>query len=139
MFKVLGITLIVLALVLAVVPHYTDCQSQGSVSTLANGKTIPMKCHWTGVAEVGVAAPLVAVGAMMSFNKRKQGYIMLSILGIVAAAAAISLPTFLIGTCPTQTHICNTVMKPAIIGIGSAVGLVSILGLVISTRSNKDI
>ena len=138
MNRVLCITLIVMALALAIVPHYTDCQSQGNVITMTSGKTTPMKCHWTGVAEIGVAAPLVVVGGMMTlFPRRKQNYMMLSFIGIVLAGVAISLPTFLIGTCATPTHICNTAMKPSLLTIGALAAVVS-LGVMISARKVKD-
>ena len=139
MYRVLGITLVVLALALAVIPHYTDCQSQGQQITMQNGKTTPMKCHWTGVAEIGVAAPLVAVGGMMTAFRRKQNYMMPSVLGIVLAGVALSLPTYLIGTCSLATHICNTAMKPAILGLGSVIGLVSVVSLVVSAGKDKGL
>ena len=113
MFKVLGITLVVLALALAIVPHYTDCQSQGAMMTTSSGMKTPMKCHWSGIAEIGVAAPLVGVGAMLSFSRRKNYILGISAIGAILGAMAIALPAKLIGTCPTVTHICNTTMKPA--------------------------
>ena len=65
MHKIFGIALIVIALAMAVVPNFTDCQSQGLEIALPNGKTVPMKCHWTGQAEMALGAPILAVGAMM--------------------------------------------------------------------------
>jgi len=47
MYKFLGIALIVLALGIGIVPHHTDCLSQGSTLSLDNGRTQPMKCHWS--------------------------------------------------------------------------------------------
>ena len=89
MNKVFGIALIVVALALAIVPGFTDCQSQGKSISLASGKTVPMKCHWTGVAEIGVAAPLVVVGAVMSFSRRKSN---MMTLGTVSYTH-LTLPT----------------------------------------------
>ena len=65
--KVLGTILVVLALVIGIEPQFTECQSQGKSLALANGKTVPMKCHWTARAEWVPAIPLVAVGAMMGW------------------------------------------------------------------------
>jgi len=75
----------------------------------------------------------------MSATRRKMSYLSLSIMGLVLAGAAISLPTFAIGVCAMPTHICNTAMKPAILSLGSLVGLVSIVGIVISTRKDKEL
>ena len=55
MNKAMGIGLILMALVIAIVPVFTDCQSQGRSLTTQDGKSVPMKCHWTGIAEIGVA------------------------------------------------------------------------------------
>jgi hypothetical protein len=136
-YKVLGVFIIVLAVALAVVPQMTDCYSQGQLAKLASGMTTPMKCHWTAVSELVSAVPLVGIGAMLSFSRRKQSYMMLSILGVVLAGLAIALPTNLIGTCPTATHVCNTTMKPAILGLGSMLGLTSVVGLGFSFRKEK--
>ena len=62
MRKIMGGISIVLALVIGILPVFTDCLSQGRSLELANGKTVPMKCHWTGIAEIGVAVPLASGG-----------------------------------------------------------------------------
>ncbi len=72
MFRWFGIALIALALGIGIVPHFTDCLSQGQLLTLANGKTQPMKCHWSAQAEIAVAAPLGIVGVLMIPSRRKD-------------------------------------------------------------------
>jgi len=136
MYKVLGVTLIVLALALAVVPRFTDCQSQGKAIELASGKTVPMKCHWTGVAEIGVAAPLLALGAMITVNRRKSSLMPLGIMGVVLGALAVSFPAGLIGVCQNPMMLCASVMKPVLITLGSVAAAVS-LGVMVLERSNK--
>ena len=140
MFKVLGVGLLALAIALAIVPKFTDCESQGSVITLrdATGKvtgTTPMKCHWTGVAEIGVAMPLGMVGIMMVFTRKRETAAYLGITGIALAGVAIALPNLLIGVCKMPTHICVTTMKPALTALGSIAALGSVVGLVWSRRS----
>lgn len=134
MFKVLGIALVALAIGLAVVPNFTDCESQGKMITLASGKTVSMKCHWAGRAEVGVGIPLAVVGAAMVFSRRKQSLMTLSIVGIALGAAAISLPAFVIGTCGTPTMTCNTVMDPLVTSMGGVVAAGSLAGMIRSFK-----
>ncbi len=136
MFKVLGVALVVFAIAIAVVPMFTDCQSQGKAITLANGKTVPMKCHWSGVGEQVAAVPLIAVGAMMPFMRRRETLTGLSVMGVVLGAFVISLPVNLIGTC-TSGMLCETVMKPTLVTLGGLVVAGGVLGLVLSRRQ-KD-
>ena len=137
MNKFLGIAIIVLALAIAVVPAFTDCQSQGKSLTTTTGKAVPMKCHWNGIAEIGVAVPLVTVGAMMTLNRRKNNLMTMGVLGIVLGGMAIAFPNGLIGVCTTPTMICHTVMKPALTVFGS-LAIVGSLGAMVLGRKLKD-
>ena len=115
----MGAINIIMALVLGIVPVFTDCLSQGRALELANGKTVPMKCHWTGIAEIGVAIPLAMVGISQIFSKRKETINLASMFGIVLGALAIAFPTFMIGVCANPDMLCNMVMKPTLIAAGS--------------------
>ena len=133
MYKFFGILIVVLALAIAIVPAFTDCQSQGKSLTTSAGKAVPMKCHWNGVAEIGVGVPLLAVGAMMAANRRKDNLRNLSILGIVLGALAVAFPAGLIGVCATPTMICHTVMGPTLTVLGS-VAIVGSIGAMVYSR-----
>jgi hypothetical protein len=137
MNKVLGIALVVMAVAIAVVPHFTDCLSQGNLVTLANGATQPMKCHWSAQAAIGLGIPLVGVGAILTVSKRKSTLFGISILGIVLGAMVIAVPNVLIGTCGMATHICNTAMKPSLNVLGSLAIVGSLGGMVLATRSKS--
>jgi hypothetical protein len=133
MKKVLNISLIALALVIAIVPLFTDCQSQGRALTLQNGSQVPMKCHWTAIAEIGVGTMLGLTGLLMLRSKQKETNVSLGILGMASGALAILFPTALIGVCATPTMICNMVMRPTMILAGSLAIAIS-LGLLYTTR-----
>ena len=137
MSKFFGIALVVIALAIAVVPQFTDCESQGKMITLANGKEISMKCHWTARSEIAIGAPLVIVGAMMAASRRKESHRNLAILGIGLGALAMLTPTYLIGVCTTPTMICYTAMRPELLVTGGLAVAVSIVGLVMTQRK-KD-
>ena len=137
MNRFFGIALVVLALAIAVVPAFTDCQSQGKSLTTTMGKSVAMKCHWTGIAEIGVAAPLLVVGAMMATNRRKDTFKNLGVMGVVLGALAISFPAGLIGVCQTPTMLCHSVMKPALMTFGS-LAIVGSIGAVWVSRKLND-
>jgi hypothetical protein len=118
MKKLLGVLLIVIALTIAIVPHFTDCLSQGRALTLQNGSTVPMKCHWTGIAEIGAAVPLALAGLFTLFSRRKNGSAFVGLTGITGGVIAILFPTALIGVCANPDMMCNMVMKPTLIASG---------------------
>lgn len=124
--KAIGVILIALALVVAVVPQFTDCQSQGRSLTLTNGKTVPMKCHWTAMAAIATAIPLGLLGITKMFSKRKETQQSQAVLGATLGAMVILLPTTLIGVCASNEMLCNMIMKPTLIASGSLIALISL-------------
>jgi hypothetical protein len=132
--KVMGIVLIIVSLVIAIVPQFTDCYSQGSQIDLGNGKFIPMKCHWTAMGEIAVAVPLLAVGILMFVAKRKETFYILSILGLILSALIILLPSQMIGVCAMPTHICVSTMKPILLISGVVAIIASLIAIFFTTR-----
>jgi hypothetical protein len=118
MRKALAVAMIVLALVLAIVPIFSDCQSAGRELALEGGRTIPMKCHWTGIAEAGVAVPLALAGVIALGVRRKETTRVVAIFGAAAGVLAILFPTVLIGVCSSASMPCNMLMKPILIAAG---------------------
>ena len=118
MVKVVGVLMIVLALVLAIVPGFTDCESQGKVLTTAQGKAVSMKCHWTGRAEIAAAIPLGLAGVFALVSRRRETKRFAAIVGAASGILAILFATTLIGTCASATMYCNLAMKPVILAAG---------------------
>jgi hypothetical protein len=118
MSKILGVVMILLALVLAIAPIFTDCESQGKTLTTADGRSVSMKCHWTGVAEIAAAVPLALAGIFALFGRRKETKRFAAIVGAASGLMAILLPTVLIGTCMSASMYCNVAMKPIILAAG---------------------
>ena len=135
MNKVLGIIIMVVAIAIAVIPHYSDCQSQGKYLTTSAGAQVSMKCHWTAVAEIAVGVPLLAVGALIATSRRKSNLFQLGIMGIIVGTFVILLPNKLIGVCSTPTMVCHTFMNPSLTILGSLAIIFSLITLLLARKS----
>jgi hypothetical protein len=129
--KYLGIILLVMALVVALVPQFTTCESHCKFITMASGMTTPMICSWTARAELLTSVPLFVIGAMMIFSRRRESRLILSVLGTILGIGVILLPTSLIGVC-SSTMLCNTVMKPTLLSAGELITGISLVSLLVS-------
>lgn len=116
--KACAILLALLALVIGILPRFTDCSSQGRAITLANGAAIPMKCHWAGRAELALAGPLLILAGALFVPRQKESRRSLALLGLALGAAVILLPGPLVGVCANVTMPCQTLMKPALMLAG---------------------
>jgi hypothetical protein len=135
--RIIGAILILLALVIAIVPMFTDCQSQGKALTLESGKQVPMKCHWSGSAELALAIPLLALGILDITNTSAVAHRNLSILGVVLGVVICLVPTVLIGVCADPDMLCNSVMRPILLLAGILVVVVNLVGLRLSSRPDN--
>ena len=93
-----------------------------------------MKCHWTGIAEIGVAIPLGLVGIFEIFSKRKETFNFLSGTGASLGVLAILFPTTLIGVCANPDMTCNMIMRPGLILSGALVIGASVVVFVSSRK-----
>jgi hypothetical protein len=133
--KILGISLVVLGLAIAIVPQFTDCASQGHFMTVM-GNQVPMTCHWAARGEIAVGAPLMVMGGVMSFSRRRSGFFALGILGVVAGGFTMFLPHYIIDTCPGPTMACNTLMRPSLTALGSLTVIGSVVGMVLGKKAS---
>jgi hypothetical protein len=136
--KAVAVLMILLSVLIGVIPMYTDCESHGRALTLADGRQVPMKCHWTAQAESAVAVPLFATGALLTTSKKKESMRNLGILGAILGVFVILLPTALIGVCANPEMVCNSVMKPTLILTGSLVIALSLFGVVKSFKPEGE-
>ncbi len=96
------------------------------------GGMVPMNCHWSGIAEIGVAIPMYVIGAVMTTNRFRKMQLLLSLLGMMLGGLAVAFPTVLIGVCKGPTMSCGTVMKPLLILLGGSAIVVSGVGFGVS-------
>jgi hypothetical protein len=136
--KAIAAILIVLALILGIVPQFTDCLAQGRAIELANGKSLPMKCHWTRQAEIAVALPLLVVGVLMLFTRRRSTQRILAAVALVLGISAILIPAYLIGVCASAEMICNMLMRPILLFAGILIVATSLVALVYLRGEDPD-
>ncbi len=133
----IGVALIILAVAIAVVPHFNTCQYQGKLITLPSGATIPMKCSWSAQAEIVLGAGLLTVGVLALASRKKETLTFLMIIGVVMGAAVILVPTEVIGVCSSMMP-CNTFMRPFLVASGALVMALCLVGLVASFLSKEN-
>jgi hypothetical protein len=136
--KAAAAIIIILALVIGIVPQFTDCHSQGKVMTMANGMTVEMKCFWTAMASIVLAGALGILGVLLGLSKRKETRQMLSVLGVGLGTGVILIPTALIGVCANPMMMCNMVLKPTLILSGSLAILTSLFVFGISQSRGEE-
>ncbi len=131
--KVVGAIIVILALVIAIVPQFTNCQYNksmaapttattmaGATTTMAGGQattpttvkaaatTAKPRCFYTARAEIAVGVTLFFIGAFMLMGGRRETWRALSVLGIIQGVFAILLPTVLIGDLHEEHHDLST-------------------------------
>jgi hypothetical protein len=136
--KLSAILIILLAILIAILPLYFNCQHDGKMLTLENGKQIPMKCYWTGRVSAAMGIILLVVGIFLGVSKQPETLRVLNILGIVLGVSIILMPTWIIGVCQHPGASCNLVMKPALIFMGSLVVVINLVGLVDSLPKKEQ-
>ncbi len=137
--KVVAVAVMILALLIGIVPMFTDCESHGRMLTLADGRQISMKCHWTGVAELAVSVPLLVVGGLMFFSRRRESGRTLGTVGTSLGAMVLLLPTALIGVCMSPDMPCVSLMKPALLLMGALVVVASLGAVAFNWGQEKQV
>ncbi len=123
---VLGILIILIPIILPV------CQG---LLELANGKKVPMRCHWTVQTEMILGALIIVVGLFQFFaksqNERRSLSLQVAFMGLVV----VLIPLFIIPTCTDPEMACNIGTKPAILILG---GITFMEGLYGGLTSHKE-
>ena len=99
----------------------------GKMLTLATGKEVPMKCHWTAQAALAVTIILLAVCILAFFAKQdyKKFYVINAVIGVII----FMLFTSLMGVCASPDMRCNTTALWAKIAAAVVIGS-SLVGLI---------
>ena len=124
--KIIAILLIVSGIATIFVPSFYTCAAQRKAIQLSSGKSIPMKCLWTARSEIGPGVLLLAVGVLLFVSRKLESRRFLSILALILGILVILFPTTLIGVCAHLDASCVVLMKPILLLIGAAAGVLGI-------------
>lgn len=117
--RIFGIGVAITGLLVALTPNVILPVCEELVKT-AMGTSIPMRCHYTATAEIGVGGLLSVAGALFFvYGGESKINGILSTMILALGVVTILIPTVLIGTCATPDHPCNLGSKPGLILLGS--------------------
>ena len=138
--RIAGVIAIVLGFIVAAVPHYIFpvCQYYGMLLETAAGTQVPMKCFWTGNAEIALGAMMIVTGLLLVVSRQKESRMLLGVvLGSLGVMVAL-LPTYLIGVCSTLDHPCHAGTQPALILLGVITIIVAIITIATSRGARRE-
>lgn len=123
-WQLIGAAGVVIGALLAFTPFNLAHVCTGALE-LVNGRMVPMKCNWSGVAEV-ILGVVVAVNGLLIIlaSKGNPRYLVL-MLGVLGIAALVTVTDTGIGICMNEQMACHT--TKSVINIWG--GLLIVLGL----------
>jgi hypothetical protein len=111
-----GIAVAVLGLLTALVPVCIFPACGKAIETAAGG-TVPMKCFWSGRAEIGIGILILCGGLLLVVFKSPLIRTGISIMTALIGALGLLVPTLLIGGCEMAAMPCRMTTFPAVIAL----------------------
>lgn len=108
-----------------------DAASQGTAMSS------PMKCHWTGRAEIGVGTLISLIGLLLILFRSKQIRFGLSLALGLNGILALLLPTRLIGVCGSTRMSCRALTFPALIVLSGLIIVIAVFNSFYLYKSDK--
>ncbi len=134
---IFGIILLILGVVLALMPQIILPACDKGIE-LANGSTVPMKCHWTGIFCTILGAFVTLSGILALILRNAQTQRVLGVFSILFAVTAILTATCIVGVCKNAIMPCRMGTLPGILVISVLIIAVSILQIIANRPSKKE-
>ena len=158
--KVLAVLILIVALVIIIVPQTTNCAAgegdpamrmggtgsatpssasmEGAMPGAGAAPAAKPKCFWSARAEIVVGVPLLAIGVLLFFARRKETVRALGVLATISGVLTILVPITIIGTCLSSQMVCNREMKPTLLIAGGITLALAIAALVLGETRRED-
>ena len=120
-----------LGLLIAIGPQTIFKPCAGLLELLPGNRFVPMKCHWSGIAEIGIGGVIAILGLLLLFFSQAQIRFGMSLAQAALGITAVLIPTRLIGTCAAPTMRCNILMRPMLLAAGCLVITVSAVNVLL--------
>ena len=112
-----GSIVILLGLLLFFTPFHLFHVCADSIA-LPSGKSIPMRCFYTGRVEVGLGIALMLLGLFLGIFRSKGIRFGLCLAGLFFSLLILAVPTMLVGVCQNPTMACQIGTLPALMVLG---------------------
>lgn len=106
-----------LGLLTALVPVCIFPACSKVIETAAGG-TVPMRCFWSGRAEMGIGLLILCGGILIIFSKSPFTRAGIGMMTALAGVLVILVPNLLIGGCDMHTMPCRMTTFPAVTVLG---------------------
>ncbi|PHI28203.1 DUF4418 family protein [Budvicia aquatica] len=129
--------ILLLGFLIAIVPQYIFPVCDGTLETIS-GKHIPMKCHWTAIAELGTGGLISLGGISLMIFKDSGIRLGISLMTLFSAILALLFPVWLIGVCPSPLMPCHAGTLPALVILSSFTAALSLGNLFFLSKRHKE-
>lgn len=123
-----GLTTI-LGLLIALIPAF--------IFPVCDVGDMPMKCHWSAQAELGVGIIIFVLGILLIAFKSKHFQLGISIASILNGIFALVIPNILIGMCVKEHMKCRSLTSPALSVVSVLIIVINIINIVLIYRAIK--